>query len=226
MSSHNPQAWFLDFDGVLLDTAIIKAQLFVDLLPGLTPTQAEATMEFCLAEGGMPRREKFIHIHRHLLNAPLAAAQLETLVKKYTERVLSRVLKAPFLPGAMEAITSPNEGTLRFVISGTPHDEINAICKHLKIRRHFERIVGSPTSKPDWIERILNHYKLDPRQAVMIGDSLTDWQAAQDTGIAFLGIDVHDLEILPASETIFPDLRQLKSKIARLIQPVKQETTP
>ena len=60
----------------------------------------------------------------------------------------------------------------------------------------------------------------------MIGDSLTDWQAAQDTGIAFLGIDAHDLEILPDSETVFPDLRQLKSKIARLIQPVKLETTP
>ena len=226
MSSHNPQAWFFDFDGVLLDTAIIKAQLFVDLLPGLTPTQAEATMDFCLAEGGMPRHEKFIHIHRHLLNTPLTAARLEALVEKYTERVLSRVLKAPFLSGAMEAITSPNEGTLRFVISGTPHDEINAICKHLKIRRHFERVVGSPTSKPDWIGKILDHYGLNPRQAVMIGDSLTDWQAAQDTGIAFLGIDAHDLEILPASETIFPDLRQLKSKIARLIQPVKQETTP
>ena len=226
MSSHNPPAWFFDFDGVLLDTAIIKAQLFVDLLPGLTPTQAEATMDFCLAEGGMPRREKFIHIHRHLLNTPLTATRLEALVEKYTERVLSRVLKAPFLPGAMEAITSPNEGTLRFVISGTPHDEINAICKHLKIRRHFERVVGSPNSKPNWIGKILNHHGLDSRQAVMIGDSLPDWQAAQDTGIAFLGIDAHDLEILPASETVFPDLRQLKSKIARLIQPVKLETTP
>ena len=42
----------------------------------------------------------------------------------------------------------------------------------------------------------------------------------------FLGIDAHDLEILPDSETVFPDLRQLKSKIARLIQPVKLETTP
>ena len=183
-------------------------------------------MDFCLTEGGMPRREKFIHIHRHILNTPLTAAWLEALVKKYTERVLSRVLKASFLPGAMEAITSPNEGTLRFVISGTPHDEINVICNRLKIRRHFERVVGSPNSKRNWIGEILNHYGLDSRQAVMIGDSLTDWQAAQDTGIAFLGIDAHDLEILPDSETVFPDLRQLKSKIARLIQPVKLETTP
>ena len=226
MSSHNPQAWFFDFDGVLLDTAIIKAQLFVELLPGLTPTQTEATVDFCLTEGGMPRREKFIHIHRHILNTPLTAAGLEALVKKYTERVLSRVLKASFLPGAMEAITSPNEGALRFVISGTPHDEINAICNHLKISRHFERIVGSPTSKQDWIGKILNNYGLGSRQAVMIGDSLTDWQASQDTGIAFLGIDAHDLEILPDSETVFQDLHQLKSKIVRLIQPVKLETSP
>ena len=226
MSTHDKQAWFFDFDGVLLDTALIKAQLFVDLLPGLTSTQGEATLDFCLAEGGMPRREKFAHIHRHILNTPLAAAQLESLVKKYTECVLSQVLKAPFLPGAMEVITSPNGGTLRFVVSGTPQGEINAICNHLKISRYFERIVGSPTSKPDWIGKILNHYGLDSRHAVMIGDSLTDWQAARDKGIAFLGIDAHDLEILPASETVFPDLHNLKSKIAHLIQPGKLEATP
>ena len=45
---------------------------------------------------------------RHLLNTPLTAARLEALVEKYTERVLSRLLKPPYLPGALAAITSPN----------------------------------------------------------------------------------------------------------------------
>ena len=49
----------------------------------------------------------------------------------------------------------------------------------------------------------------------MIGDSKTDWQAAKDTGIAFLGVDFHGLEILPDNEVIVPDLNDLETFIAK-----------
>jgi len=209
------QAWFFDFDGVVVDTSLAKADLFVELLPELAPEQASQVREYCLVEGGVPRREKFVYIFREILNQPLAKDQLNALVDRFTDRVLGRVLKAPFLPGVLPVINSPRTNLHRYIISGTPHAEMSAICIHREISQFFDAICGSPRGKADWIEHWLTEHDLPREHAVMIGDSKTDWQAAKDTGIAFLGVDFHGLEILPDNEVIVPDLNDLETFIAK-----------
>ena len=82
------QAWFFDFDGVLAVTAIIKAELFIELLSDLTPKETQSILDYCIREGGVPRREKFIHIYKELLNRPLEDASLKNLCNKKHKNIV------------------------------------------------------------------------------------------------------------------------------------------
>ena len=213
------QAWFFDFDGVLTDTALIKAELFVELLDDLSPEETQAVLSYCLREGGVPRRGKFIHIHQQLLNRALTAECLENLCSEYTKKVVDRVLHAPLVPGALNTLEHLPETVKAFVISGTPHSEINSLCRDMGITQHFESICGSPRSKPEWILDLLNQHSISSENAWMIGDSITDLNAARLTGLGFVGVDIHQLGYLPEAEIVLPDLSPLQECLTHKLHP-------
>ena len=211
------QARFFDFDGVLADTSLAKAELFISLLHNLSAEETEAVQLYCLEEGGIPRTEKFVHIFREILKRPLPESNLNDLVAQFTELVVDSVLAAPHVPGAYEAISQSPNSQIQFVISGTPHQEMISICDARKISRFFSAVCGSPRTKTDWIEKIISEHNLVREQAVMIGDSMTDLKAARETEIAFLGVDQHGLNILPSSEIIVSDLSNLDASIEKAL---------
>ena len=203
------QAWFFDFDGVLADTAIIKAELFIELLSDLTPKETQSILDYCIREGGVPRREKFIHIYRELLNRPLDEDSLENLCVEFTKKVVGRVLNSPLAPGVLDTLENLPKSVKAFVISGTPHSEINFICDEMGIAQYFESVCGSPQCKPDWILNLLSQYSIAAEDAWMIGDSMTDLNAASLTGVGFIGVDIHQLGHLPQTQVILPNLSPL-----------------
>jgi len=207
------QAWFFDFDGVLADTALIKAELFVELLRDLTPKETQSILVYCLREGGVPRREKFIHIHKELLKRTLNDKSLENLCNEYTKNVVDRVLHAPLAPGALKTLEHLPKTVKAFVISGTPHIEINSLCREMGITQYFESICGSPRSKPEWILDLMSQHTISAKNARMIGDSITDLNAARLTGLEFVGVDIHQLGYLPDDEIVLPDLYPLQEHL-------------
>ena len=213
------QAWFFDFDGVLADTAIIKAELFIELLNDLTPKQTQSILDYCIREGGVPRREKFIHIHRELLDRPLDQKTLANLCDEFTKKVVGRVLKAPLVHGAQDTLENLPKSVKAFVISGTPHSEINFICEKMEITRFFESVCGSPRSKSDWILNLLSQYSIAQQDAWMIGDSMTDLNAARLTSVGFIGVDVHQLGYLPQAHLALPNLSPLMECLTKDLYP-------
>tara|TARA_B100001123_G_scaffold295559_1_gene329551 strand:- start:1473 stop:2150 length:678 start_codon:yes stop_codon:yes gene_type:complete len=209
------QAWFFDFDGVLADTAIIKAELFIELLNDLTPKETQSILDYCIREGGVPRREKFIHIYKELLNRPFNDASIENLCNEFTKKIVGHVLDSPLVPGALDTLENLPKSVKAFVISGTPHSEINFICDEMDITQYFESVCGSPQSKSDWILNLLSQYSIPRKDAWMIGDSMTDLNAARLTSVGFVGVDVHQLGYLPQTQMILPNLSPLMECLTR-----------
>jgi len=68
------------------------------------------------------------------------------------------------------------------------------ILSHLNIENHFDIIVCADDVKeakpsPDMLYKILEHFAQTPKQAIMIGDSLKDKEAASRAGIETILVD-------------------------------------
>ena len=84
------------------------------------------------------------------------------------------------------------------VVSGTPDDELRAIIRERGLANFFRSITGAPATKIEAFARILGENGYDASEVVAIGDSMTEFWAAEELGISFLGIAAD------ASDTSFP----------------------
>ena len=79
------------------------------------------------------------------------------------------------------------------LITGTPHDEIQFILKKLRINDAFSKIFGSPNEKKAVVKQLLNEREDIKQKSILIGDSITDCEAAKSNNIPFVyRIDSYD----------------------------------
>ncbi|WP_252971035.1 HAD family hydrolase [Aliarcobacter cryaerophilus] len=82
------------------------------------------------------------------------------------------------------------------MVSGSDEKELNYLCKELGLIQYFKTIEGSPTCKNDLVKKILEKYKYDPKECILIGDSINDYEAANINGIKFYGYNNEELRSL------------------------------
>ena len=93
------------------------------------------------------------------------------------------------------------------LISGTPYDELVEIVRTRNLSHFFKSVHGAPTGKPEAFARILETESCTPDQALAIGDSITECDAALGLGIPFLGIaDPHSPNFFPSGIVTRPSL--------------------
>ena len=74
-----------------------------------------------------------------------------------------------------------------FVASGSEQKQLQTVLKQKGLSSYFLDILGSPSKKVDIVGNIIARYPVD-LSAVMIGDSVADFEAANDNGIDFMGV--------------------------------------
>lgn len=210
-----------DFDGVIVDSAALKVEAFVALYEGRGSAHLDEIRKYCDYEGGLSRQRKIAHIQNNILREPLPQTALDALAEKFRMLVLENVLNAPVIPGALEFLESRSHEFTCFIVSGTPHDEINSICESRGIAQYFQAIGGSPTEKATWIQQFVRDAGAGPSQAVMIGDAPTDYDAAAETGVHFIGVGVPGESQLPGHVALMRDLTTLYDRIQRIKRPAE-----
>jgi len=209
------QAIFFDFDGVIVDSTRTKTEAFCTLFRSFDEDTVKSIVDYHKQHGGISRVDKIAYAHRTIIGKPLSGEELAHWAASYSELVLEKVVAVDWIAGAIEFLDAVQNRVLLFVISGTPEDELNHILKRRKIAAYFQEILGSPTRKPAHIRNLLSKFQLDPGQCIFVGDALTDYNAALETGLHFIGIQG---EVpFPAGTTVLPDCRGLQKAVSSLL---------
>jgi four helix bundle protein len=186
------RAVIFDFDGVILESTHIKTDAFVELFAAYPQHQA-AVLQHHLANLGISRYEKFAWIYRELLGQPFTEAERERLGCDFSHLVLDKILRCPFVPGALETLQALHGRCLTFVASGTPQEELELIVEKRGLAPYFNAVWGTPAQKPDIVRRILAGYELLPEEVLFVGDGVSDYEAAVATNLHFLARSTPEL---------------------------------
>lgn len=202
------EAIFFDWDGVITDSVNIKTDAYYDMFQEFGEDIQKKVKEHHLQNGGMSRFEKFRIYYKNFLGIEIDESKVMELSDKFSKLVKQRVSASSFIEGAIETIKQQyNKGTKLFVVTGTPTDEIKEIAYIKKLDKYFLEFCGSPRKKSLWVAELLEKYNLNPKRCLFIGDAMTDYKAAIDNDINFLGIKI------PTCKTKFPAGTKVKNKV-------------
>lgn len=180
-----PKGMILDFDGIILESVDIKGEAFKTLFKDY-PQHQDEIFKYHVDNGGVPRFEKFKYIYRTIFKKDLSEEEFNRLCTQYSQIVLHSVLRCPFVDGAKEFLEGISAKCPLFIVSGTPHEEINFVVDTLHLRPHFKDVFGSPTSKKDWTRTIMADYGLKAEELFWVGDAMSDYDAARMHNIRFI----------------------------------------
>lgn len=203
------QAVFFDFDGVILDSVNVKTKAFEKMFEPYGPEVQKKVVQYHLENGGVSRFDKFRYYYENILKSSIEELEIQKLSQEFSDLVVNEVIDSNFIEGAYETLEKLAQASIpAYVVSGTPHDEINLIVKRKKLDHFFIEVHGSPRKKWEISQDLLDRKGYDPLNCIFIGDSFSDYQAAQKTGMQFLGI------VPEGSSSPFPKDTKVSDKVS------------
>jgi phosphoglycolate phosphatase-like HAD superfamily hydrolase len=179
--------YIFDCDGVILDSNALKIEAMRKTLCTLdfNESQVKDCVSYFSSNFG---KSRFHHIDIFLseildVNSNDVDKYRSLLLKGYSGQCESLYLKANITAGFMDVIHRLKGKT--FVASGSEQNELRSVFKQRELDSLFVDVYGSPTKKSDIVADILRQYQTS--NAVMIGDALSDLDAAVVNCIDFVG---------------------------------------
>ncbi len=209
-------AFFFDFDGVLADSTKVKTDAYRELFNAYPADIIAKIIEHHQRHGGISRVDKIKHAHKHFIDGPYSEKTATEHALKYSELVLEKVIEADWIAGAEEFVKLHYQHIPLFIISGTPEIELTEVVKRRNMAGYFKEILGSPTRKPEHIRWLVERYELEIKNCFFIGDALTDYHAARETGMPFIGIQGE--VAFPEGTTVLADCTCLKETMVQIWQ--------
>jgi len=185
----NLTAIFFDFDGVLCRSVGIKTWAFGELYKQYGSDIQQQVIKYHEQHGGVSRYKKFEYYEAVLLGKPVTDDKINQLADQFAKLVKQGVIESVPLPGAVELLQYLKQiNKPAHVISGTPDGELAQIVERKGWSDYFISTHGSPTDKSTYINYLCAEHGYNPANCVMVGDALTDYTAAKNTGTKFLGV--------------------------------------
>ncbi|MBU1145336.1 MAG: HAD hydrolase-like protein [Firmicutes bacterium] len=175
-----------DFDGVICESIHEKTKAFHKLYLPFGSDIADMVVKHHENNLGISRYEKIKFYHKNFLEKELTNRELMELADRFSFLVIDNVVSAPLVAGLTEFIGFYKSSIDYKVISATPRDELIRIVNRKSLKDHFSDVLGSPTSKIDWIKYLIDNGKISIEKCIFIGDSNTDYEAATKFDIPFI----------------------------------------
>lgn len=188
------KAIIFDFDGVLVESVDIKTMAFAKLFESEGNKIVEKVVDYHLKNTGVSRFEKIKYIYKNMLDRELSEESFNNLCLRFAGLVVDEVINAPYVKGAKEFLDGYANNYLCYVVSATPHGEIEEIIKRRHMMSYFKGVYGSPKKKGDIVREILavssvsspQSSSLSPQFFVYVGDAISDYEAAKANNVNFI----------------------------------------
>ncbi len=179
------RAIVFDFDGVILESANIKTEAFMELYADY-PEKVQAIRDYHIAQAGISRYVKFEHIQRNILGLPYTEKIRKQVSADFECLTRERIFRCPQVPGAEDLLLGLRGRVVRIVGSGTPQAELELIVAKRGMGAWFEELWGTPRLKADILRDVMARHALSPQEVLMVGDGMSDYDAAREAGTRFL----------------------------------------
>ena len=212
MKIQNISAILFDFDGVLAESVEIKTRAFAALYEGYGPDVVREVVAYHLLHGGISRHEKIRYYQTVILDQPETDKEIEELALRFADMSAALVIESDWVPGARAMLEAEYRRRQLFVVSGTPEVELRSIIDKRGMAHFFDGVYGSPSTKVSIINQIIETYKLESEEVVMIGDSMTDYNAVAEygRGLRFIGrVAEGDTSPFPVGTSLVTDLSEI-----------------
>lgn len=212
-----PAAIFFDFDGVILDSVDIKSQAFATLFADESHEHIKEILDLHLRLGGLSRYEKFDLIHANILRRDLSSEQKLALGLEFQKIVFDKVIACDEVAGARQALEQYFVKCPLYVVSGTPENELGDILAARGLSRLFVEAHGSPRKKTEIVSDILKRTTFEPERCVFVGDAISDFIAAKECRVGFVGVVPANSESPFSNDTVvLPNLLSLNGALSAL----------
>ena len=179
------QIVFWDFDGVIKDSVMVKSAGYEKLFLPFGEDVVKRVNKHHNVHGGISRYEK-IPLYLSWAGEPANPLQVQDFCDRFSDLVQQAVVDSPWVPGVCEYLSSYYADQCFVLITGTPQKEIEEILHALNITRYFRNVYGAPKAKTIMVKDVLERLSCPFEQALVIGDSGTDLEAAKNNNVAFL----------------------------------------
>jgi phosphoglycolate phosphatase-like HAD superfamily hydrolase len=182
----NYDVYIFDCDGVILDSNQLKIDAMRNaLLPIVTDVnKVNECVDYFRNNFG---RSRFHHVDFFVeellqLNEDAKLSTRETILQAYSSQCKTLYLSADLTPGFVDFI-SRLDGK-KYIASGSEQGELRQVFKDRGLDTYFNGIYGSPAKKSDLVMDVLATNTTN--NAVIFGDALSDFEAAQLNNIDFV----------------------------------------
>jgi len=182
---HSAKVIFWDFDGVIKESAEIKAEGFRQLFLGFGKSFSQRVYDHHLENQGISRDKK-IALYLSWTGALVKESLINEYCKKFSTLVFNAVLEAPWVPGVHDYILKNFKNQNFIIVSATPKKELQKILKALNFESYFVGVYGSPPNKSKSIHKSLKLTDVAASDAILIGDAEEDFIAATENNIQFI----------------------------------------
>lgn len=171
-----------DWNGTLLDDFALTARIAARTLASM------GTSGIAAEDVRAAFRRPFADFYARLLGRPVSGDDYAYIRARYEREYGAEVYSARLQPDALDALDHVAAAQATQSLLSMAHDEqLQALVDHHRLRHRFLRVDGSPTpdsdgSKAARLVRHLADMAVDPAQAVIIGDTVDDHEAARFVG--------------------------------------------
>lgn len=183
MISSKYDAFFLDCDGVILDSNSVKTDAFFELAQPYGKDVANQFVEYHHVNGGISRFEKIKYLYKDILQIKNWHEKSNQSIEKFGQIVKTKLVTAKEAPGLRDFLDKIS-GYDCYVVSGGMQSELRQIFFEKKLDGYFKGIYGSPDSKYQIVDAILK--KMNYKSPLFVGDSKLDYQVADHYGMTFI----------------------------------------
>lgn len=186
-----------DFDGVIIDSMSIRDEGFRIIAKEAAQDDSiiNEFIKYHRYNAGLSRFVKIRYLYEELLNKSISEIEINRLANEFSKLMKSKLVdKSILIQETVEFIKSIHKDFNLHIVSGSEEKELNYLCLNLGLSNYFKTIEGSPTHKNDLVKNILKKHNYNPKECILIGDSINDYEAAKVNNIDFYGYSNKNLK--------------------------------
>lgn len=184
-----------DFDGVILDSMKIKGDGFAELFQKYSLNEVQKLQKFHYKNGGVSRFDKIKYFYNKILLKKIYDHEVIEHANMFAKIIKKKIFdKKNLIEDSLQFIKKNFKKYNFHIVSGSEHQELNELCKYFFIDRYFISINGSPITKDLLVQNIIKDFCYNNDEVILIGDAITDYNAAKKNQIRFYGYNNVELK--------------------------------